>query len=97
MLRNKSANNEIEKESLQIIDRSQKPKITDNDNKPFDNEPYDNTKLEIISNVIVENKDINNNILSTKVLLQNRKLFNYMEMILKKIFENNLFVGNFIL
>ena len=26
MLRNKSAKNEIEKESLQIIDRSQKPK-----------------------------------------------------------------------
>ena len=79
MLRNKSTKNDIEKESLEIIDRSQKPKITDKDNKP-----YDNTKLEIINNVIDENEDINNNILSTKILLQNRKIVNYMEMIIKK-------------
>ena len=77
MLRNKSAKNEIEKESLQIINISQKPKIKDN-------EPYDNSKLQVINSVIDENKDINNNILSTKLLLQNRKIFNYMEMILKK-------------
>ena len=90
MLRNKSAKNEIEKESSQIIDRSQKPKITDNDNKP-----YDNTKLEIINNVIDENKDIDNNILSTKILLQNRKIFNYMEMILKKFIWEQFICGKF--
>ena len=90
ILRNKSAKNEIEKESLQIIDRSQKPKTTDNDNKP-----YDNTKLEIINNVINENKDINNNILSTEILLQNRKKFNYMEMILKKIIWEQFICGKF--
>ena len=83
MLRNKLAKNEIEKESLQIIDISQKPKKGDNDNKPYDNEPYDNSKLQVI-NVIDENKYINNNILSSKTLLQDRKIFNYMEMIIKK-------------
>ena len=100
MLRNKSAKNEIEKEikvireeSLQIIDRPQKPIKSDNDN--------DNSKLQVIINVIDDNKDINkkhtvknksdllnkmsdNNILSTKNLLQDRKIFNYMGMILKK-------------
>ena len=90
MLKNKSAKNEIEKESLQIIDRSQKPKTTDNDNKP-----YDNTKLEIINNVINGNKDINNNILSTEILLQHRKKFNYMETILKKIIWEQFICGKF--
>ena len=78
MLRNKSAKNEIEKElkvireeSLQIIDRSQKPRKRDNDNKLYDNEPYDNdnSKLQAIINVIDKNKNINNNILSSKTLL----------------------------
>ena len=95
MLRNKSAKNEIKKESSQIIDRSQKPKITDNDNKLYDNEPYDNTTLEIINNVIHENKDIDNNILSTKILLQIRKIFNYMEMVLKKFIWEQLICGKF--
>ena len=40
MLRNKSAKNEIEKESLQIINISQKLKINDNDN----------SKLQVINN-----------------------------------------------
>ena len=96
----------IREESLQIIDISQKPRISDNDN--------DNSKLQVIVNVIDENKDINknhtvknksdllnkmsdNNILSTKNLLQKRKIFNYMGMILKNLFGNNLIVGNFIL
>ena len=79
MLRNKLAKNEIEKElkvireeSLQIIDRSQKPRKSDNDNKLYDNEPYDNdnSKLQVIINVIDKNKDINNNILSSRTLLQ---------------------------
>ena len=100
MLRNKSAKNEIEKEikvireeSLQIIDRPQKSIKSDNDN--------DNSKLQVIINVNDENKDINkkhtvknksdllnkmsDNVLSTKNLLQDRKIFNYMGMILKKI------------
>ena len=68
MLRNKSAKNEIEKElkvireeSLQIIDRSQKPRKSNNDNKPCDHDPYDNakSKLQEIINVIDENKGIN--------------------------------------
>ena len=68
ILRNKSAKNEIEKElkvireeSLQIIDRSQNSRKSDNDNKPCDNEPYDNdkSKLQVIINVIDENKGIN--------------------------------------
>ena len=83
ILRNKLAKNEIEKESLQIIDISQKPKKSDNDNKPYDNEPYGNSKLEVI-NVIDENKYISNNILSSKTFLQDRKIFNYMELIIKK-------------
>ena len=62
ILRNKSAKNEIEKESLQIINIAQKPKINDNDN----------SKLQVINNVINENKDINN-ILSTKILLEIEK------------------------
>ena len=96
----------IREESLQIIDISQKPRISDNDN--------DNSKLQVVVNVIDENKDINknhtvknksdllnkmsdNNILSTKNLLQKRKIFHYMGMILKNLFGNNLIVGNFIL
>ena len=85
MLRNKSAKNEIEKESLQIINISQKPKI---------NEQYDNSKLQVINNVINENKDINN-ILSTKILLENRKIFNHMEMILKKFIWGQFICGKF--
>ena len=84
MLRNKSAKNEIEKESLQIINISQKPKINDNDN----------SKLQVINNVINENKDINN-ILSTKILLENRKIFNHMEMILKKFIWGQFTCGKF--
>ena len=123
MLRNKSAKNEIEKElkvireeSLQIIDRSQKPRKSDNDNKPCDNEPYDNdkSKLQVIINVIDENKGINknksikpeyksdllnkmsdNNILSSKNLLQDRKIFNYMGMILKKFIWEQFICGKF--
>ena len=84
----------IREESLQIIDISQKPRISDNDDN-------NNSKLQVIINVIDENKDINkkrtvknksdllnkmsdNNILSTKNLLQDRKIFNSMGMILKK-------------
>ena len=105
MLRNKSAKNEIREESLQIIDISQKPRISDNDN--------DNSKLQVISNVNDENKDINKkhtvknksdllnkmsdiNVLSTKTLLQDRKIINYMEIILKKFIWEQ-FVENFIL
>ena len=111
MLRKKSAKNEIEKESkvireesLQIIDISQKPRISDNDNN--------NSKLQVTINVIDENKDINkkhtvknksdllnkmsdNNILSTKNLLQNRKIFNYMGMILKKFICKQFICGKF--
>ena len=43
------------------------------------------------------NKMSGNNILSTKNLLQDRKIFNYMEMIIKNLFGKNLFVENFIL
>ena len=91
MLRNKSAKNEIREESLQIIDRPQKSIKSDKDN--------DNSKLQVI-NVIDENKDINkkrtvknksdllnkmsDNMLSTKNLLQDRKIFNYMGMTLEK-------------
>ena len=98
MFRNKSVKNEIEKElkvireeCLQIIDRSQEPRKSDNDN--------DKSKLQVIINVIDENKRINkkhtvknksikleyksdllnkmsdNNILSSKNLLQDRKIF----------------------
>ena len=84
MLRNKSAKNEIEKESLQIINISQKLKINDNDN----------SKLQVINNVINGNKDINN-ILSTKILLENRKIFNHMEMILKNFIWGQFICGNF--
>ena len=94
MLRNKLAKNEIEKESLQIIDISQKPKKSDNDNKPYDNEPYDNSKLQVI-NVIDENKYINNNILSSKTLLQDRKIFNCMEIIIKKFNWEQFICGKF--
>ena len=106
-LGNKSAKNEFEKELKEIREESlQKPRKSDNDNKPCDNKPYDNdkSKLQVIINVIDENKGINknksikpeyksdlrdkmsdnNNILSSKNLLQDRKIFNYMEMILKK-------------
>ena len=119
MLRNKSAKNEIEKEikvireeSLKIIDRSQKPRKSDNDNKPCDNEPYDNdkSKLQVIINVIDENKGINkkhtvknksdllnkmsdNNISSSKNLLQDRKIFNYMGMIFKKFICEQFICG----
>ena len=90
MLRNKLAKNEIEKESLQIIDISQKPKkSSDNDNKP-----YDNSKLQVI-NVIDENKYINNNILSSKTLLQDRKIFNCMEIIIKKFNWEQFICGKF--
>ena len=126
MLRNKSAKNEIEKEfkvireeSLQIVDGSQKPRKSDNDNKTCDNEPYDNdkSKLQVIINVIDENKGINkkhtvknksikpeyksdllnkmsdNNILTSKNLLQDRKIFNYMGMILKKFICEQFICG----
>ena len=97
MLRNKSAKNEIREESLQIIDRPQKSIKSDNDNH--------NSKLQVIINVIDENKDINkkhtvknmsdNNILSTKNLLQNRKIFSYMGMILKKFIWEQFNCGKF--
>ena len=118
MLRNKSAKNEMEKEiqvireeSLQIIDKSQKPRKSDNDN--------DNSKLQVIVNVIDENKGTNkkhtvknkslkpeyksdllnkmseNNILSSKNLLQDRKIFNYMGMILKKFIWEQFICGKF--
>ena len=47
----------IREESLQ------KPRKSDNDNKPCDNKPYDNdkSKLRVIINVINENKGINKN------------------------------------
>ena len=125
MLRNKSAKNKIGKElkvireeSLQIIDRSQKSRKSDNDNKPCDNELYDNdkSKLQVIINVIDENKGINkkhtvknksikpeyksdllnkmsDNILSSKNLLQDRKIFNYMEMILEKFICEQFICG----
>ena len=88
MLRNKSAKSEIEKElkvireeSLQIIDISQKLRISDNDN--------DNSKLQVIINVINENKGINK-----KHTVKNKSdLLNEMS----NLFKNNLFVGNFIL
>ena len=82
ILRNKLTKNEIEKESSQIIDISQKPKINDN------------SKLQVINNVIDENKDINN-ILSTKTFLQNRKKLNYMEMIIKKFIWGQFICGKF--
>ena len=89
---------------MQIIDISQKPIISDNDN--------DNSKLQVIINVIDENKGINkkhtvknksdllnkmsdNNILSTKNLLQDRKIFNYMGMILKKFIWEQFICGKF--
>ena len=111
MFRNKSAKNEIEKEikvireeSLQIIDISQKSRISDNENN--------NSKLQVIINVIDENKDINknhtvknksdllnkmsdNNILAAKNLLQDRKIFNYMGMILKKFTWEQFSCGKF--
>ena len=53
----------IREESLQIIDRSKKPRKSDNDNRPCDNEPCDNdndkSKLQVTINVNDENKDIN--------------------------------------
>ena len=51
--------------------------------------------LEVINNVVDENKDINNNILSTKILLQNRKIFNHMEMIIKKFVWEQFICGKF--
>ena len=50
--------------------------------------------MQVINNVIDENKDINN-ILSTKTLLQNRKIFNYMEMIIKKFIWGQFICGKF--
>ena len=88
----------IREESLQIIDRPQKSIKSDNDD--------DNSKLQVIINVNDENKDINkkhtvknksdllnkmrDNILSTKNLLQDRKIFNYMGMILEKFIWEQL-------
>ena len=50
--------------------------------------------MQVINNVINENKDINN-ILSTKILLENRKIFNHMEMILKKFIWGQFICGKF--
>ena len=95
MLRNKSAKNEIEKElkvireeSLQIIDRSQKPRKSDNDNKPCDNEPYDNdkSKLQVIINVNDENKGINK-----KHTTKNKSIkAEYKSDLLNKMSDNNI-------
>ena len=48
-----------------------------------------------VINVIDENKYINNNILSSKTLLQDRKIFNYMEMIIKKFIWEQFICGKF--
>ena len=65
----------------------------------------DNSKLQVIINVIDENKGANknksdllnkmsdNNILSSKNLLQDRKIFNYMGMILKKFICEQMICG----
>ena len=50
--------------------------------------------MQVINNVINENKDINN-ILSTKILLENRKISNHMEMILKKFIWGQFICGKF--
>ena len=47
-----------------------------------------------MNNVINENKDINN-ILAAKILLENRKIFNHMEMILKKFIWGQFTCGKF--
>ena len=65
----------------------------------------DNSKLQVIINVIDENKGANknksdllnkmsdNNILSSKNLLQDRKIFNYMVMVLKKFICEQFICG----
>ena len=50
--------------------------------------------MQVINNVINENKDINN-ILSTKILLENRKTINHMEMILKEFIWGQFICGKF--
>ena len=85
MLRNKSAKNEIEKElkvireeSLQIIDRSQKPRKIDNDNEK--------SKLQVIINAIGENKGINK-----KHTVKNKSIKpEYKSGLLHKTSDNNI-------
>ena len=91
MLRNKLAKNVIREKSLQIIDRPQKSIKSDNDNSKLqviiniNNENKNINKKHTVKNKSdLLNKMSNNNILSTKISLQDRKIFNYMEMILKK-------------
>ena len=115
MLRNKSAKSEIEKELKVIREKSlQKPRKSDNDNKPCDNKPYDNdkSKLQVVINVIDKNVGINknksikpdyksdllnkmhdDNILPSKSLLEDRKIFNYMGMILKRFICEQFICG----
>ena len=111
MLRNKSAKNEIKKEikvireeSLQIIDRPQKSIKSDNDNDNsklqviinVNDEEKDINKKHIVKNKSdLHNKMSDNNILSTKNLLQDRKIFNYMGMILRKFIWEQFNCGKF--
>ena len=111
MLRNKSAKNVIEKEikvigeeSLQIIDISQKSIKSDNDNDNSKLQVIINVideNKDINKNHTVKNKSdllnkmSDNNILSTKNLLQDRKIFNYMGMILKKFIWEQFICGKF--
>ena len=111
MLRNKSAKNVIEKEikvigeeSLQIIDISQKSIKSDNDNdnsklqviiNVIDENKDINKKHTVKNKSDLLNKMSDNNILSTKNLLQDRKIFNYMGMILKKFIWEQFICGKF--
>ena len=109
MLRNKSAKNEIREESLQIIDRPQKSIKSDNDNDNSKLQVIINVidenkginKKHTVKNKSIKpeykldllNKMSDNNILSSKNLLQDRKIFNYMGMILKKFICEQFIYG----
>ena len=109
ILRNKSAKNEIEKEIkvireeyLQIIDISQKSIKSDNDNSKLqviinvnDKNKDTNKKHTVKNKSDLLNKMSDNNILSTKNLLQDRRISNYMGMILKKIIWEQFNCGKF--
>ena len=102
MLRNESAKNEIREESLQIIDRPQKSIKSDNDNSKLqviidviDENKDINKKYTVKNKSDLLNKMSDINILSTKNLLQDRKIFNYMGMILKKFIWQQFICGKF--
>ena len=91
----------IREESLQIIDRPQKSIKSDNDNNKLQvinviDENKDINKKHTVKNKSdLLNKMSDDNILLTKNLLQNRKIFNYMKMIIKKIIWEQFICGKF--